>query len=169
MKQDRPNKRRKYFSHNWIFDAEIAHRKMTGIWWLVYQENTGMFCLLCRKHNGTNQQNKAVEYNQKAAVRFRKRAVQEHVESTKHKAAKQTELRSRVSMFEKMYQEQQSSKLSTISNAFLAAYWLSKEEVSNVKLYSLIHLLEKAGVHEMKYFTYSSRGLLESYSAHWEK
>lgn len=100
-----------------------------------------------------------VEYNQKPAVRFRKRAVQEHAESPKHKAARQAELTSRVSVFERLYQQRENTRLSTISNAFLAAYWLAKEELPNIKLYALIGLLEKAGLEQMRYFAYRSKGI----------
>ncbi|KAJ8048373.1 hypothetical protein HOLleu_00656 [Holothuria leucospilota] len=159
MKRDRPNKRQEYFSHSWLLDPKVAYCETTGIWWLVYQENVGMFCLLCRKHNTANLHNKAVEYNQKPAVRFRKRAVQEHAASAKHKAARQAELTSRVSVFERLYQQRENTRVSTISNAFLAAYWLAKEELPNINLYSLIGLLEKAGLEQMRYFAYRSKGI----------
>lgn len=35
-----------------------AYDPETGIWWLVFQANEGMFCLLCKKHDTHNAKNK---------------------------------------------------------------------------------------------------------------
>ena len=159
MKTNRQNKRRKYFSHSWLFDIEMAYCRKTGMWWLVYQENKGMFCLLCKKHHLVNARNKSDKYCCKPAVRFCRRGVLEHANAEKHKInAVEAELTSRVSLFEKIYQEKASTRYSTICNAVLSAYWLAKEELPNKKLYSLKGLLQKAGVDKMKYFQYSSEG-----------
>ena len=40
----------------------------TGLNWLVYVEGRGMFCLLCRKHDATNLQNKSTKFNTEPAV-----------------------------------------------------------------------------------------------------
>ncbi|XP_070580157.1 zinc finger protein 862-like [Ptychodera flava] len=157
MRISHQNKRREYFSHTWLFDPDLAYCKKTGIQWLVYKENEGMFCLLCRKHCTMNVKNKSEEYNSKPAIRFRKRAITDHKNSSKHKDAVEAELTSRVSLFEKIHQEIATSHHSSIYNAFLAAYWLAKEELPNVKFYSLISLLQSIDNH-MKHFKYSSRG-----------
>ena len=39
------------FSHSWVTTKDLSFDKTSGLWWLVYEENKGMFCLLCRKHN----------------------------------------------------------------------------------------------------------------------
>jgi hypothetical protein len=152
----KPNKKRECFKHCWL--DELFCEK-TGFYWLVYEENAGMFCLLCRKHNAANAQNRAVEYNTKAAVRCRRRAIADHATTDKHIEAVQSELTSRVSIFEQIYQEQEITHYKTVFNAFLAAYWLSKEEIPNSKFYKLLSFIKKAGVDHMKYFGYSSVGI----------
>ena len=142
-----------------LLRKKLVFAKKTGIWWLAYEENAGMFCLLCRKHNTSNIQNSPVEYSTKAAIRFKKQAVKNHALRAKHKLAVEVELTSRLSLFEKEYQEREKIKDVTIYNAFLAAYWLAKEEMPNGKLFSLISLFQKAGVEHMKYFGYTSAGI----------
>ena len=47
------------FKHEWLTDKSLAYCSKTGIWWLAYVEGKGMYCLLCRKHNTKNEQNKS--------------------------------------------------------------------------------------------------------------
>ena len=35
-----------------------AYDPETGIWWLVFQESEGLFCLLCKKHDTHKAKNK---------------------------------------------------------------------------------------------------------------
>ena len=44
--------------------------------------------------------------------------------------------------------------------AFSAMYWLAKEGISNEKNSTLLKLLEKIGIHELKYFQHRSRASL---------
>lgn len=55
------------FQHQWILDKNSFCKK-TGLNWLVYVEGRGMFCLLCRKHDATNLQNKSTKFNTEPAV-----------------------------------------------------------------------------------------------------
>jgi len=57
-----------------------------------------MFCLLCRKHDAVNLQ-KSRKFNSEAAIRYKRKAVQEHSTSQQHRAAVNAELQSRVSVF----------------------------------------------------------------------
>ena len=59
-----------------------------------------MFCLFCRKHGTSNNQNKTKKYNLEPAVRFKRKAVEDHANSHQHAAAITAELLSRVSTFE---------------------------------------------------------------------
>ena len=44
-----------------------------------------------------------------------------------------------------------------LDKAFTAVYWIAKEEIANVKLVSLLQLLENLGVSELKYLSPRSR------------
>ena len=59
------------FQHQWIMDDDQTYSSNTGVNWLIYKEGQGMFCLLCRKHYTSNNQNKSKKYNVEPAVRFK--------------------------------------------------------------------------------------------------
>ena len=44
-----------------------------------------------------------------------------------------------------------------LEKSFTAVYWIAKEEITNVKLVSLLQLLENLGVSELKYLSERSR------------
>ena len=79
---------------------DLTYSSNTGVNWLIYQEGQGMFCLFCRKHGTSNSQNKTKKYNLEPAVRFKRKAVEDHANSQQHAAAITAELLSRVSTFE---------------------------------------------------------------------
>ena len=72
--------------HHWI-NENMTFCSKTGYNWLLYEEGQGMFCLLCRKHNVVNTKNKSKKFNMEPAVRFKKKAVEEHANSQQHSAA----------------------------------------------------------------------------------
>ena len=57
-----------------------------------------------------------------------------------------------------MYVITEKSKDKVLYNAFLSAYWLSKEEVVNRKFKSLLELEEMLGVSEIHRFQHRSQG-----------
>ena len=93
------------FQHQWVMDDNLTYSSSTGVNWLIYQEGQGMFCLLCRKHGTTNYQNKSKKYNLEPAVKFKRKAVEDHANSQQHAAAVTAELLSRVSSFEEEVSE----------------------------------------------------------------
>ena len=56
------------------------------------------------------------------------------------------------SYFVKEAQKQEELKDTVYEKVFQALYWLAEEEIANTKITSLLQLLEKAGVSEIKYF-----------------
>ena len=126
--------------------------------WLVYVEGRGMFCLLCRKHDATNLQNKSKKFNTEPAVRFKRESVEEHSTSQQNKAAVSAELLSRVSVFQKEFEEREKSKEDVYFNAFLALYWIAKEEIANTKFTSLLEVVEKMELSNMNFFEHRSGG-----------
>lgn len=108
-----------------------------------------MFCLLCRKHDAANLQNKSKKFNTEPAVRFKRKSLEEHSTSQQHKAAVSAELLSRVSVFQREFEEREKSKEDVYFNAFLAFYWIAKEEIANTKFTSLLEVVEKMGLSNM--------------------
>ena len=116
------------FKHEWILDRGVGYCEKTGLWWLVYEEGNGMFCLLCRMHNCENPFNHQKKFNQVPAVRFKKSALvgkDGHSGSQQHEMAIQREHNKRVSYFHKEFKTQLQTKESVLHNAFLSAYWLT--------------------------------------------
>lgn len=88
-------------------DRSLAFEETTGIWWLLYLENEGLFCLLCRKHNVDNPSNKSKIFNAAPSVRFRKEAIIEHSKGKQHQSAVQAEMAQRVSVFHRQVEERE--------------------------------------------------------------
>ena len=89
------------FSHSWVSTKDLSFDKTSGLWWLVYEENKRMFCLLCRKHNLKSSRSKSNVWNTTPSVRLRREAVQDHLTTCQHKEAIKLEMMQRVSTFQK--------------------------------------------------------------------
>lgn len=148
------------FQHDWLNDKELAYCKVTGMWWLCYVEGQGMFCALCRKHNCINEQNKCSSFGDKPSIRMKKSAVTDHLSSKKHNGAKETEMLNRVSFFQKELTEREKVGDDVLYKVFYAMYWLAKEGIANVKIITLLNLIEKLGISEIKHFQHRSRSSL---------
>ena len=132
--------------HSWLEEKDLSYCKTTGIWWLIFSENQGVFCFLCRKH--------------------RKEALREHAATKMHKAAVDSEMNQRVSLFHSQYEEKQAVRNDVLFNAFTALYWLAKEVVANAKFFSLLNLFRVVGVDKMQYFNHKSPGAIREMFLH---
>ena len=158
QEQSRLKPSRDRFIHSWLFDKSLNLCRKTGLAWLVYQEGKGMFCFLCKKHSTENQQNKSKVFNATPSIRFKKTALQDHLSTQQHKDAVEAEMLGRVSVFHKEVEERKVVKEDVMFKAFMAAYWVIKEEISNRKFSSLIELLTLLGLDHMKHFQYTAQG-----------
>ena len=122
----------------------------------MYIEDEGMYCLICKKYKCTNQQNKTDIFNEKPSVRYKTTAINEYAHSQKHSAAISCEMMNRVSVFQKELDERQRVNDTNLYKAFYSIYWLAKEGIANKKAVGLLTLLEKLGVHDLKYFDHRS-------------
>jgi len=89
------------FKHERLTDKSLAYCSPTGMWWLLYGEGKGMYCLLCRKHNTKNEQNKSKVFSSDPAVRYRKPTLTSHADLRQHLAAIKAKHLQRVSTFHK--------------------------------------------------------------------
>ena len=115
-----------------------------------------MYCLLCRKHNTKNEQNKSKVFSSDPAVRYRKPTITSHADSRQHLAAIEAEHLQRVSTFHKESVNRENVADDVLYKALMSVYWIAKHEIPIHKLVPLLQLLEKVGVTEMKYFTHRS-------------
>lgn len=158
--QVKMTKRKDRFQHEWLFRRETCFCSQTGIWWLVYVENEGMYCLLCRKHKSKSAQNRSEIFSNDPSTRFKWSTVKDHMTCAKHQTTVKNELLNRVSHFQKQVDEKESSKIVVLQEAFHAVYWLAKESIANRKITSLLELMQLLGLEELKYFAHRSRGSL---------
>ena len=134
------------FKLKWLFNKDVAYCQKTGLWWLLYEEGNGMFCLLCRIHDCENPFNHQKKFNQVPAARYKKSALagkDGHSSSQQHEMAIEREHtgNERASYFHKEFETQQQTKDSVLYNAFLSAYWLARKEIANCKFTSLLELV----------------------------
>ena len=146
------------FQHQWIMDDDQTYSSNTGVNWLIYKEGKGMFCLLCRKHDTSNNQNKSKKHNVEPAVRFKQKAVEDHANSQQHTAAITAELLSRVSTFEEEVRKIEDVKDEVYYKTLLTIYWIAEEEISNKKFTSVLELLQQVGLEDIKYLKHLSAG-----------
>lgn len=152
------------FAYSWLSDKSLSFCQTTGVFWLIYEENQGMFCFLCKKHNTENKKNKSKAYNVTPSVRFKKLAIKDHCASQQHKDAIEAEMLSHVSLFHKEITEKEKVKDMVLMNAFLAAYWIAKEEIANHKFSSLVNLLKIVNPENMKFLIIQGRRQFNPFS-----
>lgn len=75
-----------------------------------------------------------------------------------HEAAINKEHLQRTSPFHKEVQEREMVKNTVLLKVFTTLYWIAKEEIANTKATSLITLLERLGLQEIKHFQHRSQG-----------
>ena len=146
------------FQHAWIFDRNLTYCDKMGYHWLVYVEGKGMFCVLCRKYNSANPQNKTKKFNMDASVRYKRKTVEEHAHSAQHTASIESELLSRVSTFQIEINRRGKVREDVYHNAFLSLYWTAKEELPNCKFVRLLKLLERLDLPDIDLFRHRSAG-----------
>ena len=147
------------FQHTWL-SKPYSYCNETEMWWAIYIEGEGFYCLLCRKHQTKAQQNKSEKFSVEPSVRIKSDALKEHEGRDVHTLAKQAELCNRCSYFQKEIDVISDTQKDVLFKAFMSIYWLAKEDISNRKILSLLELMENNGIDTLKYFPYRSRGSL---------
>ena len=121
-----------------------------------------MFCVLCKKHDTKNGNNHQKKWNMEASIRYKRSKVELHGKSQQHQNAVAAELSQSLSFFHREIEKRDEVKDEVLYNAFLCAYWIAKQEISNRNQPMLIDLLQLSGVENMNYFTHrSARSLKE--------
>ena len=87
---------REKFHHSWLGNKSISFCLQTAMFWLVYIEGEGFYCLLCKKHQTANAQNKEVKFTMEPSVRIKEQSLKSHVECSAHQRAVSGELLNRV-------------------------------------------------------------------------
>ena len=141
----------KKFQHGWIRMQNMSYDKVTGIWWLVYVENLGMFCVLCKKHQSSSN-----AWTSIPCVKLVTDAILDHSNSKKHKECVEREMLQRVSTFQKQIDRKVEFGEEIIAKGVRALYWILKQEIPTVKVVSLLDLIEKLGISDLNLFQHRS-------------
>lgn len=124
----------------------------------MFVEGQGVYCLLCRKHNIKNPRNKASVFADEPSKRFRKLALQEHLKTKCHEAAKYSESLNRVSVFQKEIDRKVEVKNDILFQAFYSHLFVADQMIANLKINKLMKFIEHVGLKDLKYFSHRSAG-----------
>ena len=72
-------KNKQMFNHNLIFKKDLAYNPKVQMWWLVYIEGEGQYCLICKKFDSKNPQNKKEVFSAEPSTRLKKECLEEHI------------------------------------------------------------------------------------------
>ncbi|XP_077989771.1 zinc finger protein 862-like [Glandiceps talaboti] len=131
------------FQNGWLVDKTLCYDESVDLFWLRYDDTTGMYCYLCRKHD-TSQQGSYV-WSRECSVRYRRNVVSSHGTSEMHLLAKEKECLQRYSQFEQEIQKRKSVEHEVVIAAFKAACWIAREDVAVNKYSSLVGLISSIG------------------------
>ena len=67
------------FNHNLIFKTDLAYNHKVQMWWLVYIEGECQYCLICKKFDSKNPQNKKEVFAAEPSTRLKKECLEEHI------------------------------------------------------------------------------------------
>lgn len=150
-------KKKQMFNHNLIFKKDLAYSPKVQMWWLVYIEGEGQYCLICEKFDSKNSQNKKEVFSAEPSTRLKKECLEEHIATKRHRDAITAILMNRLSVFQKELDHNAEVQVGVYERVFYCLYWLAKEEIANVKAKRLLQLVEKLGC-DMSGFNHTSVG-----------
>ena len=97
------------------------------MWWPVYVEGEGLFCLLCKRHDMSNPQNKSKVFNKEPCKRFRPEEFEDHCRTSQQMNTVSAEMLQRVSVFQRTLDEREIGTEDVLLKVFTAAYWIMKK------------------------------------------
>ena len=138
------------FQHKWLFYPKYAYCEKTKTWSLIPTDGEGMFCSLSRIFD-TKQHNGFKSWNNTANIRCRPDTVEGHFKSEIHKDAYEASQRRENSSFDREVEKKvMMLKNKVYFKVFKVLYWLVKEEIVSTKTTSLLELIEKIVVDDLK-------------------
>ena len=94
-------KKKQMFNHNLIFKTNFAYNHKVQMWWLVYIEGECQYCLICKRFDSKNPQNKNEVFAAEPSTRLKKECLEEHIATKRHRDAITAILMNRLSVFQK--------------------------------------------------------------------
>ena len=148
---------REKFNHSWLGYKAISFCQKTSVSWPVHIEGAGFYCLLCKKYQTGNTQNKDMKFTVEPSVRIKLQSLKSHLECSAHQRAVSGQLLNRVSYFQRQLDHEAEIQDDVYFKAFYAMYWLAKHYIANKQVNSLLLLLDDLGC-EVKLFQHRSSG-----------
>ena len=81
------HRNREKFHHSWLGSKATSFCQKTSVFWPVYIEGAGFYCLLCKKHQTGNTQNKDMKFTVEPSVRIKEQSLKNHLECSAHQRA----------------------------------------------------------------------------------
>lgn len=149
------------FQHKWLFDNSLSYCEKSQEWCIVYIDGKGMFCTMCREYDTKHKVNGGKQWNLVGNVRCRQVTIKDHLASNMHDDAVAAKGRHQSSYFD----AEEDKKIQHLKNevyykVFQSLYWLAKEEMPLRKMESLLVLMERQGVDQLKYFQTRSEAVI---------
>ena len=104
------------------------------MWRPVYVEGEGLFCLLCKKHDTSNPQNKLKVFNKEPCKRFRLGEFEDQCRTSQHMSAVSAEMLQRDSLFQRTLDERKIVAEDVLLKVFTAAYCMDHENEVQLEL-----------------------------------
>ena len=157
-------KGKKKFDHTWIFRRDLTYDATTGLWWLLFIKEKGMYYLLCRLHQAKGKHNKSASYGMEPAVRFQTSALVEHCSGQKHQDSIAAEMLKRTSIFQEKLDERNLHRHEILYSAFMSLYWQVQHGISYRNFPSMLKMMRTIGLEKLEHFQHESlwsvRGIL---------
>ena len=119
--------KRDKFQHSWLNKRSMLFSVKTEMWWPVYVEGEGLFCLLCKRHDMSNPQNKSKVFNKEPCKRFRPEEFEDHCRTSQQMNTVSAEMLQRVSVFQRTLDELEIVTEDVLLKVFTAAYCIMKK------------------------------------------
>ena len=116
-------------------------------------------CVLCKKHNMKNAQNKSQTFIETPSKRLKEDSLKIHMASAAHSSAVEADLLQQMSAFHHDLVGKNEVQTTVLETVFATALFLVKEFIANRRLIPLISFMEKVlGISQLKHFSRRSQG-----------
>lgn len=142
-----------------LLPKTFNHQRLNQYWWLCFVECEGMYCIICRKHNMKNVMNKRDTFVKTPSTRYINDSLKSHEMSSVHKAAIETELVQKMSVFHTEICQKDKVELSVYEQVFSTVYFIMKNFIANRILIPVLSFVENTfDCSNLRFFNHKSKG-----------
>ena len=142
-----------------LLPKTFNHQRLNQYWWLCFVECEGMYCIICRKHNMKNVMNKRDVFVKIPSTRYINDSLKSHASSSVYKAAIETELVQKMSVFHTEICQKDKVELSVYEQVFSTVYFIMKNFIANRILIPVLSFVENTfDCSNLRFFNHKSKG-----------